>query len=64
MPVGAITYTTVASTCVSGVDETTFFDYSIDPSVFVNGTNVIAVEIHQCNSTSSDLSFDLQIVTT
>lgn len=34
---------------------------SIPPSAFVAGTNVIAVEIHQANSGSSDISFDLQL---
>ena len=43
--------------------KTEFNNFSVDPSVFVNGTNVIAVEIHQCATNSSDLGFDLQIVT-
>ena len=58
-----ITYTTLAPTCISGAGETEFNNFSVDPSVFVNGTNIIAVEIHQCAVNSSDLGFDLQIVT-
>jgi hypothetical protein len=62
MPAGDVTYTTLASVAIGGADETTFFQTNISPSVLVNGTNVIAVEIHQANLTSSDISFDLQLV--
>ena len=33
----------------------------VDPSLLVDGTNVVAVEIHQQSGTSSDISFDLQM---
>ena len=33
----------------------------LDPSVFVAGNNVIAVEIHQLSGSSSDISFDLEL---
>ena len=33
----------------------------LDPSVFVAGDNVIAVEIHQLSGGSSDISFDLEL---
>lgn len=35
--------------------------FTIPTSAFVNGTNVIAVEIHQTNATSSDLTFDMAL---
>ena len=46
---------------VSGADESTFYQVALSPSILVAGTNVIAVEIHQVNSTSSDISFDLEL---
>jgi hypothetical protein len=61
MPSGPITYTTPASTVVSGADESTFFPATIPPGVLVAGTNVIAVEIHQVSGVSSDISFDLRL---
>ena len=45
-----------------GGDENTFFATNLSPALLVNGTNVLAVEIHQVNLTSSDLSFDLELV--
>ena len=44
MPTGTITYTTPATGTSS---ETTFFAHTAPASVLVEGTNVIAVEIHQ-----------------
>ena len=37
-------------------------DYAIPPSALVNGTNTIAVEIHQRDPTSSDISFNLSLI--
>lgn len=60
MPTGTIAYNTYASTCASD-NGTIWQSINLLPSYFANGNNVIAVEIHQCNATSSDLSFDLQL---
>ena len=38
--------------------------FSFSPSAFVSGNNVIAVEIHQNSVTSTDISFDLQLIGT
>jgi hypothetical protein len=61
MPGGAIAYATAASSSVGGADERTFFDFAVDPARFVNGTNVLAVEVHQRDNTSSDLSFEASL---
>jgi hypothetical protein len=58
MPTGTIDYSTLASSSISIARDMAF---SIDKSVFVNGKNVIAVEIHQGTLTSSDLSFDFEL---
>ena len=62
MPTGAVSNTTPASVAIGGADETTFFQTNISPNLLVNGTNVLAVELHQANGTSTDISFDLQLI--
>jgi hypothetical protein len=62
MPAGPITFTTLASTDVSGAAENTFVTASLNPALLVNGTNVLAVEVHQSSPTSDDLSFDLELI--
>lgn len=61
MPEGPITYTTLAPNTVSGGDETTFFAFQLPSTIFQDGTNRIAVEIHQRDIFSSDLGFDMSI---
>ncbi|HUS91547.1 MAG TPA: lamin tail domain-containing protein [Phycisphaerae bacterium] len=62
MPAGAIDYQTRASSGVGGGDESTFYQYTIDPALLVEGDNVLAVEIHQNAPNSTDASFDLRLV--
>jgi uncharacterized repeat protein (TIGR01451 family) len=57
MPSGAIAYATLAS---SDVEDATI-TLSVPSSVFVAGTNTIAVEVHQFAVSSSDLSFNLSL---
>ncbi|MDZ7317001.1 MAG: right-handed parallel beta-helix repeat-containing protein, partial [candidate division KSB1 bacterium] len=61
MPEGEVQHSTPALSAVGGADESTFFEFSFPGSVLVNGSNLIAVEIHQNSGSSSDLSFDLEI---
>ena len=62
MPTGSVSYTTVASAAISGSDETTFVSPPATlANTLVNGTNVLAVEIHQSGATSTDISFDLEL---
>ena len=56
----AITATTDALVAVGGADESRFFPFTARRAPFVAGMNVIAVELHQKGTTSSDLSFDLE----
>ena len=64
MPGGAVDYTTFASLVVGGDDETTWWEFDVDSAGLVDGTNILAVEIHQINATSSDLSMNLELVET
>lgn len=59
MPTGTVSFSTLASTAVSGTDESNFYEFTIDKTYLLNGTNVLAVETHQSGATSSDVSFDL-----
>jgi methionine-rich copper-binding protein CopC len=55
-------YKTLAT--LASDDGATPQSFSFSPSVFVSGNNVIAVEIHQNAGTSSDISFDLELIGT
>jgi hypothetical protein len=64
MPGGTITYTTLASTALGTPAESNFVQTALSPASLVNGANLVAVEIHQANGTSTDLSFDLELTAT
>jgi hypothetical protein len=59
-----ITYRTLATQTISGTDETNFISKSLSPSLLLDGTNLLAVEIHQTATNSSDISFDFELATT
>jgi hypothetical protein len=62
MPEGAtITSSTWATTAIGGADESTFYPGAVSPTLLLAGPNTLAVEIHQANATSSDISFDLEL---
>jgi hypothetical protein len=64
-PTNAITYSTFALTNVSGADESTnFYQFTLTPSDFVAGDNVLAVEVHKVSASEDDLSFDARIEVT
>jgi hypothetical protein len=60
---GTITHTTLAYASVStSADERAFITKSIPSSTLRAGTNTVAVEIHQNDVASSDISFDLEVI--
>jgi len=61
MPSGPITAATPAASTTGGGDESRWFTGVVSASLFRPGTNVIAVEVHQRNTNSSDVSFDLAV---
>ena len=61
MPSGTVNYDDFAAGVVGGGEESTFFDFEIDADDLVTGNNVLAVEVHQANAGSSDISFDLEL---
>jgi len=52
---------TLALEQTTGAAETTPSIHAIDRAVLIGGTNVLAVEVHQGDPASSDVSFDLQL---
>lgn len=61
MPAGNITHQTPASGTVAWPNENNTYNFSFSPALFVAGNNLIAVEIHQDEPSSSDISFDLSL---
>ncbi|MBX9448769.1 MAG: DUF839 domain-containing protein [Taibaiella sp.] len=61
MPEGEITYSTFASAEIDGSAESSYEIFRISKEHFVEGENVIAVEIHQSSATGPDLGFDLSM---
>jgi hypothetical protein len=62
MPTGTVGFGTPASVAIAGADESTFVQTTISSSLLVSGTNVLAIELHQSGGTSTDVSFDLQLI--
>ncbi len=60
MPAGVIGYRTFAPTYAAD-DGNTVFTFNIPSNVFVQGENVVAVEVHQNAVTSTDLRFELSL---
>lgn len=62
MPSGTITNSTRASTNVVDPEENLYLVFVVPAALLKEGANVLAVEVHQSNSGSNDLSFDLELV--
>ncbi len=62
MPTGVVDSTTFAASSRSSPTENNQVFYALPISSIVAGTNTVAVELHQRSLTSSDLSFDLELV--
>ena len=61
MPSGPVDYRTFASQVAGGGDESTYYPFEFSASLLREGSNTVAVEIHQANASSSDVSFDLEL---
>lgn len=59
LPDGPVGAETLAIDAVADAAEEAWDSAILDPCLLVEGTNVLAVEVHQASRTSSDLSFDL-----
>lgn len=62
MPTGIVSHATPALTSIAAPEENTvFFPTNLAPTALLEGTNVLAVEIHQYSPASQDISFDLEL---
>ena len=62
MPAGAITYSIWAAGVTGSDNQTSYHQIEVtDISALKSGENVIAVEVHQINSTSSDMYMDMAL---
>ncbi|HRZ47389.1 MAG TPA: lamin tail domain-containing protein [Candidatus Paceibacterota bacterium] len=62
MNAGATNYADYSPTVTSSPDQNTYFARAVDAGhILRTGTNILAVELHQCNAGSSDLYFDLAL---
>jgi hypothetical protein len=59
IPAGPVSYNTLAAPASD--NGTTFLQSVVSASHLISGTNVLAVEIHQTDKSSSDISFDLEL---
>ena len=61
MPSGSVNFQTFANGVAGGTDESTYHIFDFPAGLLRDGNNVVAVEIHQANASSSDISFDLEL---
>lgn len=62
LPEGTVLHSTPSLEVTSNADEDQFFPAPVLPALLLAGTNVLAVEIHQSDGASSDLSFNLELL--
>lgn len=54
-------FSTLANQTIGGSGESAWISKNIAATALINGINVIAVEIHQVNNSSSDISFNFKL---
>jgi hypothetical protein len=57
----SVNYRTFADNAITGMAEENPICFQFDSRYLSTGSNIVAVELHQCNPTSSDLFFDLEL---
>lgn len=61
MPTGLVDFLTPAAARIRGNSEDAFLEIALSPALLVNGSNVIAAEVHLFAGLSPDLSFNLEL---
>lgn len=64
MPSGPIDFETLAPEPIGGADESTWLEFNFNADLLLEGNNTLAVEIHQRDASSSDITFDAELVVT
>ncbi len=58
---GPLASNTLATTAISGSNEQAWRSFTVPADALVNGSNVLAVQLHQSSINSSDTGFDLRL---
>jgi O-glycosyl hydrolase len=58
---GVVAYNTLAPASLNGASESTWLTTNLPPSLLPAGPHLLAVEVHQNTTTSSDVSFHLEL---
>ena len=61
MPAGNFDYKTFSATTVDGTPESTYYTFRLPKSIFRQGKNQLAAEVHNRSLSSSDIGFDMYI---
>jgi hyaluronate lyase len=64
MPAGPVSFSTFAASSVTGSNQTQWVTRVLSPASLVNGTNVVAVELHQDAPATPDARFDFALTGT
>ncbi len=62
MPAGLVSANTQALVAISGAGETAWLTGSVDPALLQPNQNLLAVELHQSGTNSSDLGLALELI--
>jgi len=62
MPAGNLNESSTAVSSIYGVGETAYTPLAIDATKLAEGVNVLSIAIHQIVPSSSDMSFDAEVV--
>ena len=62
MPNSQVSYTTLATSAVTGDDQFKYYSYILSNVLMVVGRNVLAAEVHQASPDSPDLIFDMELL--
>lgn len=62
MPAGAYTHTTFSSSIIDSAAEYTPVTVTVPPSVLLTGQNLLTIELHQRDGTSSDITFAAELL--
>lgn len=62
LPAGPLVSTTTAMSVIGGTNESQWLEFSIDPTLLLQGDNIFAAEVHQASGTSSDVTFDAELL--
>jgi hypothetical protein len=64
LPEGDLAPQTPAVVAVGDAEETAYITFGVDPARLVEGSNTLAIEVHQATANSSDLGVDVAISVT